>query len=58
MKKIFDEKKYSVKKILSKKICKINFGQKKICEKNFLVKKNFQRKKIWSNKIPGQKNSG
>merc|ERR1711867_75240 len=43
MKKIFVEKKYLVKKNLS------------IFSLNFLVKKNFRRKKIWSNKIPGQK---
>ena len=29
-----------------------------INQKKNLSKKNFQRKKNWSNKIPGQKNSG
>ena len=59
MKKIFGEKKYLVKQNLSKKIfVKIFFGQKDFCQKKFLVKNNCQRKKIWSNKILGQKNSG
>ena len=58
-KKILGEKKYSVKK---NSVIK-NFVKKISVKKNFVKKiswskKFFQRKKIWSNKIPGQKHSG
>ena len=38
---------------MKKKFVKIFLGQK-----NFFVKKFFSEKKIWSNIIPGHKNSG
>ena len=53
MKKIFGEKKYLVKKILSNFFS--NFLAEKMLLKNFFGQKIFLRKNIWSNKIPGQK---
>ena len=60
MKKIFGEKKYSLKKICQKKFCKNNSGQKKLnfVKKISWSKKIFREKKFGQTKFLVKKNSG